>query len=58
MQEFDIDKCKIKAKTVEGKFITFKISDLRYDPFDDIYWYEDKSLRDLKVITPNFIKNE
>ena len=50
MKEIDIDKCKIKATLVDGTIIQFKVQDLQYDSFDGIYWYQGKSLEDIKII--------
>jgi hypothetical protein len=52
MMKHNVDNCKVEAKIVSGEVITFEIKYLRYDSNDDIYWYEDKALKDIKIITP------
>ena len=49
---FSIEECKVQATLVSGDIITIPYRHMRYDSGDEIYWYKDQSLSNIKILDP------
>lgn len=50
---YKIEECYVTATLVNGDNIEIPYVHMRYDSSDQIYWYKDKSLTDIKILDPN-----
>jgi len=52
-KDFELKDCFVRASLTDGTKIEIPYSDMRYDSFDEIYWYQDKSLTQIEILDPN-----
>ena len=52
-KKIKLKDCIIEATIPNGEVIQFEQPLMRYDPFDDIYWYKDQALSYIKILGPD-----